>query len=246
MGAFAQTWHAPGNSLSEWNSIQVAAGSNDRLQIVQPPVVKSGTAFRAEVRDGDVAVNANGQPIGGGWRAEGVGPVEIHSGDTVRFTWSTMLDAAYSVNPVGANGQAIWQVITQWHQTDQDGGASPPVAFIIVQNQILLHLHRFDPANLLGSIEVGQYPVATDLARGAWDDFQMDVRWALVGGWVKVWHNGVLMQDISPVATLFPRKADVNQPGSNYLKMGLYRKPTPATPSGPFVLYHDEVRRSQE
>ena len=30
-----------------------------------------------------------------------------------------MLDAAYPTNPVGTDGSAIWQVITQWDQGDR-------------------------------------------------------------------------------------------------------------------------------
>jgi hypothetical protein len=45
-----------------------------RLRISTLPVPKSGTALRVEVRDGDIAVNPNGTPVSGGWRAEAVGP----------------------------------------------------------------------------------------------------------------------------------------------------------------------------
>jgi hypothetical protein len=235
---YQPAWAAPGESLSEWNSIQVKAGTTDRLMIVPAPLGKSPHAVRAEVRDGDVAVNPyNGQPIAGGWRAEGVGPVESQSDQTVRYTWSTMLDPAYPVNPVGSDGKPIWQVITQWHQGDNDQGASPPVAFIIVGEQIRLHLNRPD------GTEVGQYPVAP-LDRGTWHDFQMDIRWALTGGSIKIWHNGILVQDLPSVQTLFPQRQNPSLPGTAYLKMGLYRKAVTTPTSGKFVLYHDEVRRS--
>jgi hypothetical protein len=80
----------PGESLSEWNSIQVPAGTTDRLTIVPAPLGNSPHALRAEVRDGDVAVNPyNGQRIADGWRAEGVGPViESQSSQTVRQSLS--------------------------------------------------------------------------------------------------------------------------------------------------------------
>ncbi|MGH3687762.1 MAG: polysaccharide lyase [Pseudonocardiaceae bacterium] len=182
---------APCNSLSEWRSIQVPAGTTDRLQIVPAPLGKSAHALRAEVRDGDVAVNSKRDPIAGGWRAEVVGPTETQSSTTVRYTWSTLLDPTYPANPKGSDGKPIWQVITQWHQGDADKGASPPIAFIIVGEEIRLHLNKPD------GTEVGQYRVA-DLARGTWHDFQVDVRWALSGGTVKVWHNGQPVPGISP------------------------------------------------
>src|SRR5215212_6669656 len=122
MPNFTRTWYAPGDNLNEWRAIQVPAGTTDRLRIVPAPLGKSANALRVEVRDGDVAVNSKGQPIPSGWRAEGVGPEELQSGQTVRFTWSTMLDPAYPVNAVGTDGKAIWQVITQWHQGDNDVG----------------------------------------------------------------------------------------------------------------------------
>jgi hypothetical protein len=234
---YQQTWAAPGESLTEWNSIQVPAGTTDRLTIVPAPLGKSPHALRAEVRDGDVAVNSAGQPIAGGWRAEGVGPVESQSSQTVRYTWSTMLDSAYPVDPVGTDGKPIWQVITQWHQGDNDQGASPPVAFIIVGEQIRLHLNRAD------GTEVGQYAVAP-LDRGTWHDFQMDVRWALTGGSIKVWHNGTPVLDLPSVPTLFPQQQNPSLPGTAYFKMGLYRKAVTTPTTGRFVVYHDEVRRS--
>jgi hypothetical protein len=121
--------------------------------------------------------------------------------------------------------------------------APPPIAFIIVGDQILLHLHRSDPQNPANSIEVGQFPVANGLARGSWHDFQMDVRWDLTNGWVTVWHNGQLMQHHGPIQTLFPQQQNPGAAGSTYLKMGLYRKAVPTATAGDFVLYHDEVQR---
>jgi hypothetical protein len=243
MPKFTRTFYVPGDSLGEWLAIQVPANTNDRLSIVPAPLGKSPNALRVQVRDGDVAVNSQGQPIPGGWRAEGVGPTEVASPNPARYTWSTMLDPAYPVNATGTDGKPIWQVITQWHQGDQDVGGPPPIAFIIVGDQILLHLHRSDPQNPANSIEVGQFPVANGLARGSWHDFQMDVRWDLTNGWVTVWHNGQLMQHHGPIQTLFPQQQNPGAAGSTYLKMGLYRKAVPTATAGDFVLYHDEVQR---
>jgi hypothetical protein len=144
-----------------------------------------------------------GSQLPRGWRAEAVGPTEVASANTVRYRWSTMLDPAYPTNPVGTDGSAIWQVSTQWHQGDQDVGGSPPIAFIVVGNEMRLRLHRSDPQNPSNSIEIGQFPVATGLAKGSWHDFQMDVHWDLINGWVTVWHNGQLVQRDGPSRRCF-------------------------------------------
>lgn len=238
----ARTWFAPCDSLSEWRSRQVPAGTSDRLQIVPDPAgAQNNKVLRVEVRDNDVAVNGAGNPIPGGWRAEVVGPDEDGSGRWARYGWSTMLTSDYPVNPVGADGKAIWQVITQWHQGDSDVGGSPPLAFIIVNDEIRLHVHRSDPNNPNNSLEVGQYFV-TGLGRATWHKFEMDVRWAVADGWVRVRHNGVQKVDLKGIQTLFPPRAGATRPPSVYLKMGLYRKATPAG-SGRFVLYHDNVQK---
>jgi hypothetical protein len=241
--SWQQTWSAPGNDISEWRSLQMPADPPARVRIASPPVPKNGTALRAEVRDGDVAVNSAGAPIAGGWRAEAVGPQEAASQQPVRYEWSTLLDTSYPVNPMGADGKPIWQVITQWHQGDADVGGSPPIALILVGDEIRLHLHKSDPANPNASVEVGQYPVAA-LSRGTWHDFQLEVRWALSGGYVKIWHNGQAKADVQNIQTLFPTRANAAEAGTAYLKMGLYRKASPVG-AGPFILYHDEVRRFQ-
>lgn len=239
--SWQQTWSAPGNNVSEWRSLQIPADPPARVRITSPPTPKSGTALRAEVRDGDVAVNSAGMPIPGGWRAEAVGPEEAASEQPVRYEWSTLLDTSYPANPIGSDGRPIWQVITQWHQGDADVGGSPPIALIIVGDEIRLHLHRSDPADPNNSVEVGQYPVAT-LARGTWHDFRLEVRWALTGGSAKIWHNGLVAADVQNIQTLFPSRANAAVAGTTYMKMGLYRKASPVG-AGPFILYHDEARR---
>ncbi|GLY03945.1 polysaccharide lyase [Actinoplanes sp. NBRC 101535] len=236
---YQPSWSAPGESLSEWNTVQVPAGTTDRLTIVPAPQGNSPHALRAEVRDGDVAVNpANGQPIAGGWRAEGVRTVaETASNQTVRYEWSTMLDPTYPQNPVGTDGKPIWQVITQWHQGDNDQGSSPPVAFIIESGQIVLHLTRPDGTDAAKH-------VLAPIARGTWHHFRMDVRWGLAGS-VTVWHNNTQVLASTAAQTLFPQLNSA-QPGTAYMKMGLYRKPIALDPptTGTFAVFHDEVRRS--
>jgi polysaccharide lyase-like protein len=105
---------------------------------------------------------------------------------------------------------------------------------------IRLHLHRSDPTNPDASIEIGQYPVAI-LARGTWHDFRLEVKWALANGYVKVWHNGQVVQEVTGIQTLFPTRANSTVAGTAYPKMGLYRKAVALNQT--FVLYHDQVRR---
>jgi Polysaccharide lyase len=236
--SWQQTWAAPGNSLSEWQSRQQpAAPTPARLTIATPPTTTSGTALRVELRDGDVAVNSTGQPIAGGWRAEVVGPREFASSTPVRYEWSTLLAASYP-DVTGSSG--IWQVITQWHQGDSDVGGSPPIALIIIDDEIRLDLHAPDPANPDASVRIGQYTVA-NRTKGSWHAFSLEVRWALSNGYVKIWHNGQLAEEITNIPTLFPPRPDSTSPPSAYLKMGLYRKAVPLAAT--FVLYHDQVRR---
>jgi hypothetical protein len=228
------TWTAPGNSLSEWYVRQQPAPPTPaRLTIATPPAAGNGTALRAELRDGDVAVNAAGRPIAGGWRAEVVARPDFASPTPVTYEWSTLLDRSYPTVPAG-----VWQVITQWHQGDGDTGGSPPIAFIIVDDRIKLQLHRTDAAGQ--SVEIATYDVAP-LDRGTWHRFRMEVRWSLSDGYVKVWHDGQQKVNRAGIPTLFPPRAGSGAPSSAYLKLGIYRKAVPL--GATFVIYHDEVRR---
>jgi hypothetical protein len=211
--------------------------------------------MRVEVRDGDVAWNPHanggaGGPIAGGWRAEVVGPEEVASSTWLRYQWWTLFDASYPVNPVvtapgGEQGKPIWQVVTQWHQGDNDTGSSPPVALIVVKDSVALHLNRHD-----GS-EVGVWPIAP-LARGTWHRFRLDVRWHLTDGMIRMWHNGVRVQFprggqsttvLTGLETLFPAQPGSSHAPTTYLKMGLYRKAAPDNAPAPFIVYHDDATR---
>jgi hypothetical protein len=231
------TWQAPGESTNEWRSVQSVAP--DRFQSVSAPPGGIGRAFRAEVRNDDLVKD--------GWRAEGVGPEESASDRVVSYEWATWFPPDYPVDDPGAGH--IWQVITQWHQQDgaESTGTSPPIAFIVHGEDIRLHLHRVDPSNLGTSLEVGQYPVAT-VDRETWHRFRMEVRWALKGGSIKLWHGGNLVPLPLPgdLQTLFPLRSQLQVAGTTYFKMGLYRDRVTTPPTvPPFVIYHDEIRRAE-
>jgi hypothetical protein len=255
----------------------VPKGTTDRLQGVPVQPAKNGNAMRVEVRHGDIAWNphannGNGAPIPGGWRAEALGPTEPEGARPLRYQWSTMLDPGYVSNPRvddptdPNNGKPIWQVIFQWHQGDTDRGSSPPVAFTILRDNILLDVHRHDPANEARSIQVGQWAVA-NLERGLWHDFTAEIRWHPTDGSIKVWHNGqpvTFAPQVPPndpgqpqyppqptdtltgLGTLFPPQTGSSKPSSAYMKAGLYRKGVNTTPAGPFILYHDELFRYEQ
>jgi hypothetical protein len=256
---------------------QVPKNTTDRLTSFPVQPAKNGNAMRVDVRHGDVAWNpyangGNGAPIPSGWRAEVVGPTEYQGDRPLRYQWSTMFDPAYVTDPRiddpddPNNGKPIWQVIFQWHQGGSDRGSSPPVGFIIVGNNILLDLHRHDPANELRSLPVGEWPVAT-LDRGTWHDFSAEIRWHQTDGSIKVWHNGVPVtfspqvppdlpgqppyppettDTLTGLETLFPPQTSSTKPSSAYMKAGLYRKGVNTTPAGPFILYHDEFYRYEQ
>lgn len=244
-----ESWAAPGDALSEWASVQVPAGTTDRLQSVPAPSGGVGRAFQVHVRDGDVAVNSGGQPIPGGWRAEGIGPTEAESSQVIRYEWNTRFDPQYPTNPVGTDGKPIWQVFAQWHQGDGEAGSFPPVAFIIENGGLWLDISKINPNDPTTSIDLPNHRVA-DLDPGQWHHFRVDVKWSLTHGCIAVWHDDKLIHESPDIATLYPAGTSapkVSQPGTVYLKMGLYRKPTSTGPAGTkFVLHHDEVKRLAE
>jgi hypothetical protein len=217
------------------------------------------------------ANNGAGAQIPGGWRAEAQGPSEFQTAMPVHYEWSTMLDPGYANDPRIDDpndpnlGKPIWQVIFQWHQGETDQGSVPPVAFIIVGDSILLDLHRHDPGDPAASIQVGQWSIAS-LDRGIWHDFAADIRWHQTEGSVRVWHNGIPVtfspqvppdaptepkypnqptETLAGLETLFPPQSVASGPAHVYMKLGLYRKAVTTTPAGPFVLYHDEISRSE-
>jgi Polysaccharide lyase len=281
-----RTWYAPCDQLvppvtcadlstpgPEFRWIQVPQGTVDRLTRSPVQPARNGNAMRVNVLDGDFAWNpcanqGQGGQISGGWRAEAVGPIEHETSGPIRYRWSTMLDPNYVLDPRvddsthKNHGKPTWQVIFQWHQGDDDKGGAPPVAFIIVGDNILLDLHKPDPKNDANSLHVGQWPVA-NLSRGTWHDFTVEIRWHQTDGLIKVAHNGqqVVFNPQVPaefpnqppypaqatdtlrnVPTLFPSNNAASVP-SVYMKVGLYRQAVNTQPAGPFTLYHDEISR---
>lgn len=103
------------------------------------------------------------------------------------------------------------------------------------------------------------------LDRGAWHDFAAEIKWHRSDGTIKFWHNGTPItfnpvpspandgapypsqatDTLTQLETLFPPKDGSQRSPSVYLKAGLYRRPAATTPGHSFVLYHDEISRSE-
>ncbi len=249
--------------------MQVRKDTTDRLVSARIQPAKSGNVMQVKVLDHDVGWDSDAnEEVPSGWRAEARSPWDEIEGDSpVRYEWSTMLDPSYVVDPVKYDGQPPFQVITQWHQADQDRGLSPPIAWIIVGDNILVDLYRHDPEEVEKSIPVGRWPVAKELDRGAWHTFAAEIRWHPTEGSIRVWHNGTPVtfepqtppdlpdgvpyperptKELTSLETLFPPRPGALKPPSVYMKVGLYRDDVPTTPSGPYLLYHDEISRSRQ
>jgi hypothetical protein len=223
--------------------------------------------MRAEHRDNETGIRDDGHEVDKGWRSEAVGVYESAGQIPIRYEWSTMLDPSYPRDPHvvvggGAPGPPAWQVITQWHQGDHDRGGSPPIAITIVGDEIMLDLHRHDPAAAAASIQRGQWKLA-NVDRGNWHQFTAEIVWDIGHGSIRLWHNGVPVvfspqyppsspgepqfpqqatELLTGLETLFPAQQAGGSPEA-YLKAGIYRKAAPTDPPGPYVVHHDEFAR---
>jgi hypothetical protein len=258
--------HLPCDALSEFEAIQVPAGTDDRLRCMEPDGLpaKSGSALRVWVQDGDQAVNAEGEPIPSGWRAEATKWTETQGDTPIRYRWSTMLVPDYPVNPkkaAGDDGNPPWQLFFQWHQAETDVGVSPPVEFIIREGQFMLSMNLPEPVAGTDIRVLGRWPLG-DAVPGRWHDFQAEITWHLERGTVRVWRDNEeitfepQVPKENPTAKPFPNKATTMLTGvktmfppkggttpSVYLKVGLYREAEATEPPGPYMLYQDEILR---
>ena len=260
-------WHAPCEDVTTFKKeflwFQVVEGSNDRIRSEVPPQhlpTHAGPAMRVEVMHGDYAWNPwSMKEIPGGWRAEARAWTEHESDKVISYRWSTMLSPEYPQNPQVADpnapperqGKPIWQVITQWHQGDNDPGTFPPVAFIIEGDKIKLDLNRLKEGTS-ESEEAGEWPVC-DLDPGEWHHFRADIRWHRSEGTVQVWHNeapvefdvnGEKVQQLTGRSTVYALENQSSTP-EVYMKIGLYREAWMTESPGAFILYHDEVYREE-
>lgn len=252
--AEAQRWHASFDALDNFK-IETIAGNPGRLVCVDPtgydlPVL-NGTALRAEVHDGDQAVNQdNGDLIGGGWRAEVLGPVESESDQIFRYTWHTMFNGDYPQLPHGWHPakepenlhryhmRQIWQVFFQWHQGQHDLGSSPPVGFIIEKDSLYFNLEKLSADDPLTSVRRGAWELGP-IRRGEWHSFQLDIRWHLTNGLVRLKYNGTQVcfkrqtpgwppgadafpledtEELAGIPTMFPAKDEIEDANKQLVK----------------------------
>jgi hypothetical protein len=116
----------------------------------------------------------------------------------------------------------------------------PLIAFIVVGEEIRVHLHRVEPDDLGTSVEVGQFPVAS-VDRGIRHHSRVEIRWALDGRAITVRHDDDAPRTWDGIQTTFPLRSRPQVAGTAYLEMGRYRARIRA--ARPFVVHHDEIRR---
>lgn len=212
-----EPWYAPCDDLSKFDNLQYKAESPDRLRCVasdELPKPLAGSALRAEVRDGDQGANM-GKPnslVASGWRAEVIGRRRQQSDEVIRYTWHTLFPDEYPKHPRTSEGEVgkparggnhPWQVFFQWHQGDPDMphsagdvGNTPPLAFIVENDQMVLDLEEPNYAGELDpdtgdpndSIPKGKWVIGP-LERGRWHSFRLEVRWHLTDGLLRAWHD---------------------------------------------------------
>ena len=205
--------------LSQWGSFQRVA--SDRIQITASPVRQGRYAARFEVRNGD-------NPIGYGDRAEVQTSTGESEGQERWYSWSTMLAPDFPRT-------SAWQVISQWH-ANSDG--SPPLAFFVENDSIVLQAHRFSgPGSPIDIKDIWTGPAN----RGQWQDILMHVKWSGSDsvGFVELWINGVQQRFDDGSTRRYIRTLT---PGVGaYFKQGLYRQ---SGIPGTGVVYHDGFRMS--
>jgi hypothetical protein len=203
-------------NLRQWDGFQRVA--TDRIRVVTDPVDQGRYAGRFEVRNGD-------NPIGFGDRAEVQLGTGEHEGQERWYAWSTMFDHTYPISDA-------WQVVTQWHAEDLNG--TPPVAFYVIRDQIVLQTNPHDGAGNPIRREVVRWSAPLD--RGTWHHFRFHVVWSGsdTRGLIELWHDGVKVAGPIRTRTLYPGH-------DAYFKQGLYRQSgEPRTG----IVYHDAFRMS--
>jgi hypothetical protein len=189
-----------------------------------PPDVVS-----SPVRDGHYAIRARIVSSGGkneglccGSRSELVPRLaNIHPGDDLWFSFSTLLDSGF---PVGAR----WQTIAQWHQ---DTAGSPPLELSVQDGQYSLSGGYGHPARPMPFVRpLG--PATT----GVWVDWLIHIKFSPNPdvGYVELW------RDQRPLLDKFHPDSGTMYPTSNdepevYLKLGYYRNAAISTPG---TVYH--------
>lgn len=234
------TFSSPFDDLNEWPNWHVPPGTvhfpahpDDRLQIEAVP--GRGNTLRVEVRPGDVAHNSkgNGTPVNPGWRAEVVNAnIADRDGQKVRYSWASQIPSEVAPSP---EGPGVWQVLTQWHQGDNDGVVGPPQIECVVKGHAI-HLHLNSPTAAVNP--VADVRLVDDWRDGQWHAFTMTVLWSTIDGYIDISVDGSHKATLKHQPTL--HYAASGQPGTVYPKMGIYRSATGADTK---LAYHDYFLR---
>jgi len=207
-------------NLDQWSGAARVRASS--IRVVRRPVRQGHFAARFEVRRGD-------NPIGFGDRAQ----IQIGTNETegeVRwYAWSTRVAPNFP-------RYWSWQLVAQWHAK---AGGSPPIAFFVENDDLVLRVHRHrGPGSLISIENIWRGP----LRRGAWRDIAMRVRWSGsdARGWVELWIDGARQRfDDGSMR----RRIRTMYPGvGNYFTIGYYRQSGLARTG---VVFHDGFRMAR-
>lgn len=153
------------------------------------------TAFRCEIRDGDVP------DFGGGERCEVRAPssADVSEGDERWYEFSMKLDSASALPSSGAG----WFIVMQWHA----GSGSPPCCIELKNDgNLYVRNNALNWQNLLGSLSDRQ-----------WHDFVLHVKFSnnASTGFIEGWRDGVKTLNLTSRRTM--------SSSSCYYKQGIYR-----------------------
>jgi Ca2+-binding RTX toxin-like protein len=171
---------------------------------------------RFEVRSGD-SLAGDGPTKE---RSEIAGAAKLQAGQTYQISFSVMVEA-------GANNNAAWMTLVQLQSTFDTGeaGHSPPFAIEMVGERMRI-VTRDSSAAISTTADtryVQQYTDTTDITRGQWYDFTIQIKFDPFGqGHLEVWRNGVRLVD-------FTGALGFNDLIGAYFKEGVYRESAPET-----------------
>lgn len=196
-------------NTSQWTKEEQV--NSNRLLVVSDQVREGAYALRVQVEQGDKPIQASGNRNELVYVGPEFEPSQAEGAERV-YSWSTLFNEDYP-------SEKTWQVFTQWHHTGLNG--SPPVELYVYGEEMRMRVGG----------ERSQDVWSAPLQRGVWNDFVLHVKWSSDPnvGFVELYHNGQQVVPRTPMATMFAGDGV-------YLKQGLYRNSTIASPG---VVYHD-------
>jgi len=244
------------NTGWEWGSAQYQSSTPDRLTTInknsiQPPSPDPNgmNAAKMTIKHGDVYTDPAGHTSA---RAEVVLTNKLpdrpndpnrnlfREGDDIWLHWYTLFPTnAYPTS----SDKNLWQVWTQWHQSDASTACcTPTMEFNVLGSNLALRVlgHIWDAQNCF-TVATGQcgYKWVAPIQKGSWYEILLHVKWSTQNnvGYMEMYVNHIpvsqnAMGKNHPFATL-------DSDGLAYLKQGLYRNP-----NIPFdqTIYHDGMQ----